>query len=59
MQATSVATIDSAVDFRFDHDDDLSDLEGAASRFKFNVAAIALLKRLEAETRPPGDLTRE
>ena len=59
MQATSVATIDSAVDFRFDHDDDLSDLGGAASRFKFNVAAIALLKRLEAESRPHGDLTQE
>jgi len=59
MQATSVATIDSASDFRFDHNDALSDLGGAASRFKFNVAAIALLKRLEAESRPPGNLTRE
>jgi hypothetical protein len=59
MQVTSVATIDSAVDFRFDHDDDLSELGGAASRFKFNVAAIALLKRLEAESRPLGDLTGE
>jgi len=46
-------------DFRFDHDDDLSDLGGAASRFRFNVAAIALLKRLEAESRPLGDLTLE
>src|SRR6266508_778269 len=59
MQATSVATSDTAADFRFDHEDDLSDLGGAASRFKFNVAAIALLKRLEAESRPPGDLTIE
>src|SRR6266545_2489199 len=59
MQATSVATSDTAADFRFDHEDDLSDLGGAASRFKFNVAAIALLKRLEAESRPPGDLMLE
>lgn len=58
MQAASVATTNYA-DFRFDHDDDLSDLGGAASRFRFNVAAIALLKRLEAESRPLGELTQE
>ncbi len=58
MQAVSIAGTEPS-DFRFDHDDDLSGLGGAASRFKFNVAAISLLKRLEAESRPPGDLTRE
>lgn len=58
MQAASVTSIN-AIDFRFDHDDDLSDLGGAASRFKFNVTAIALLKRLEAESRPPRALTQD
>jgi hypothetical protein len=58
IQATSVATSDSAADIRFDHDDDLSDLVSSASRFKFNVAAIALLMRLKAESYPTGDLTR-
>src|SRR5262245_56925270 len=46
-------------DFRFYNDYELSDLGGAASRFKFNVAAISMLKRLEADSRLPGDLTRE
>ncbi len=58
MQAASVAAVNTT-DFRFDHDDDLSDLGGAASRFKFNVAAIALLKKLEGESRAPGDLSQE
>lgn len=58
MQAASVAAVN-ATDFRFDHDDDLSDLGGAASRFKFNAAAIRLLKELEAETRELGTLALE
>jgi N12 class adenine-specific DNA methylase len=58
MQAASIASTEFS-DFRFDRDDDLPDLGGAASRFKCNVAAIALLKRLEAESRPHGDLTME
>ncbi|MCI0524294.1 MAG: hypothetical protein L0Y75_03440 [Acidobacteria bacterium] len=58
MQADSIATTGFS-DFRFDRDDDLSDLGGTASRFRLNVAAIALLKRLEAESRPPGELTPE
>src|SRR5262245_18081940 len=57
MQAASIAGIELS-DYRFDHVDDLLDLGGAASRFKFNVAAMPLLKRLKAETRPPGNLTR-
>ncbi|MGH9837861.1 MAG: hypothetical protein ACREEM_03665, partial [Blastocatellia bacterium] len=58
MQAASVTTVNTT-DFRFDHDDDLSDLGGAASRFRHNGAAIALLKRLEAESREPGALSTE
>ena len=58
MQAASVASVNTT-DFRFDHDDDLSELGGAASRFKFNVAAISLLKELEAETREPSALALE
>lgn len=50
------ATAASALDFRFVDDDDLSDLGGPASRFDHNVAAIRLLKRLEAESRAPGKL---
>jgi N12 class adenine-specific DNA methylase len=56
MQAASVAAV-SRSDFRFDQDEALADLGGAASRFKLNVAALTLLKRLEAESRAPGDLT--
>lgn len=48
-----------AADFRFRMDDDLSDLGGAASRFKQNLAAITLLKQLEAESRGPRALTSE
>jgi hypothetical protein len=58
MQAASVAAIN-PTDFRFEHEDDLSDLGGAASRFKFNVAAIALLKKLEGESRALGELSRD
>jgi hypothetical protein len=53
MQAVSISGARLS-DFRFDHDDDLSDLGGAASSFKCNVAAIALLKRIEAKSHPPG-----
>ncbi len=49
----------SAADFRFEADDDLSDLGGAVSRFKHNLAAIALLKKLEAESRELGALVCE
>jgi N12 class adenine-specific DNA methylase len=58
MQAASTATA-SFTDFRFDPDDDLSGLGGAATRFRHNVAAIALLKRLEAESRELGTLSAE
>jgi hypothetical protein len=44
-------------DFRFTPTDDLADLGGPASRFNHNVKAIKLLKSLEAEGRPPGNLT--
>jgi len=58
MQATSVTTNDYA-DCHFDHDDDLSDLGGAASRIKFNAVEIALLKfkRLAGESRLPGEFS--
>jgi hypothetical protein len=51
--------ITSAADFRFEPAGGLSDLGGAASRFNHNVAAITLLKRLEAEGREPGALITE
>jgi hypothetical protein len=57
MQAVSIAGAELS-DFRFDNDDDLSDLGGAASHFKCNVAALALLKRLEAKSHPHGELGR-
>ncbi len=44
-------------DFRFTSAGDLADLGGPASRFKHNITAIKLLKSLEAEGRPPGNLT--
>jgi N12 class adenine-specific DNA methylase len=44
-------------DFRFASADDLADLGGPVSRFNHNVAAIKLLKLLEAEGRARGDLT--
>ncbi len=58
MQAASVATVNTT-DFHFDHNDDLSGLGGAAPRFKFNIAAIRLLKQLESESRESGALTPE
>lgn len=44
-------------DFSFAPDETLDSLGGAASRFAHNVAAIRLLKHLEAENRPVGTLT--
>jgi N12 class adenine-specific DNA methylase len=44
-------------DFRFASADDLAGLGGPVSRFNQNVAAIKLLKSLEAEGRARGDLT--
>jgi len=58
MQFASIAGVGLS-DFRFDYDDDLTDLGGSASRFKFNVAAIALLKKLEGESRSLGELSQE
>jgi N12 class adenine-specific DNA methylase len=46
-------------DFSYAPGDDLADLGGPASRFNHNVAAIRLLKALEAERRAPGTLTPE
>jgi len=43
--------------FVFDHDEKLDCLGGPKQRFLSNLAAIELLKRLEAEGRPPGNLT--
>jgi N12 class adenine-specific DNA methylase len=43
-------------DFSFAPDETLSSLCGAASRFAHNVAAIKLLKQIEAENRPAGAL---
>jgi N12 class adenine-specific DNA methylase len=57
--ALAASSTDLHSDFRFDDSDDLSDLGGPASRFKHNVAALTLLKRLEAESRAPGDLARD
>ena len=58
MQAASTSTATASFqDFRFASDDELADLGGAASRFNHNVAAIKLLKSLEADSRAPGDLT--
>ncbi|MGE0883123.1 MAG: SNF2-related protein [Blastocatellales bacterium] len=45
-----------ATDFRFASDDDLSGLGGPASRFQHNLAAIRLLKQLEADAREPSSL---
>jgi hypothetical protein len=52
-------SIPPAADFRFNSEEDLFNLGGAASRFNHNVAAITLLKRLEAEGREPGALITE
>jgi hypothetical protein len=48
-----------ASDFRITSVKDLDDLGCPASRFQHNVAAIKLLKALEAESRAPGHLTPE
>jgi len=48
-----------AADFRFEPGEDLSGLGGAAARFKHNLAAIALLKRLEAGLLERRELTSE
>jgi N12 class adenine-specific DNA methylase len=48
-----------AADFRFDSEENLSDLGGAASRFNHNIAAIKLLKQLEAEARELDALAPE
>lgn len=58
MQAASLAAVNTT-DFRFDQDDDLSDLGNASSHFKFNVAAITLLKKIETESRESWSLTPE
>ena len=52
-------SISPAADFRFEPNEDLSDLGGTVARFKHNVAAIALLKQLEADARELGTLTSE
>ena len=44
-------------DFAFDQGENLDCLCGPKQRFLYNLAAIELLKRLEAEGRPPGILT--
>ena len=44
-------------DFAFDSGEKLDCLGGPKQRFLSNLAAIVLLKRLEAEGRPPGNLT--
>jgi len=46
-------------DFRFTPTDDLADLGGPASRFNHNIEATKLFKRLEAESRPPDNLTSD
>jgi N12 class adenine-specific DNA methylase len=43
-------------DFVFELGENLSSLGGPKQRYLFNVAAIELLKKLETEGRPPGDL---
>ena len=52
-------SISPAADFRFELDEDLSDLGGAVARFKHNVAAVVLLKQLESELHEHGALTSE
>ncbi len=58
MSAQSPSLLGSTVtDFVFDRGEKLDSLGGPKQRFLSNVAAIELLKRLEAEDRPPGSLT--
>lgn len=57
MTATNIFSATApAADFLFAPDETLVLLGGAASRFAHNVAAIRLLKHLEAENRPAGAL---
>jgi N12 class adenine-specific DNA methylase len=46
-------------DFVFDPSEKLDSLGGPKQRYLSNVAAIKLLKQLEAECRPPGNLTTD
>lgn len=46
------------IDFRFACNEEL-ELGGAAARFRHNLAALQLLKRLEAKVGADGDLTEE
>lgn len=46
-------------DFVFDPSEKLDSLGGPKQRYLSNVAAIKLLKQLEAECRPPGNLTAD
>jgi len=48
-----------ATDFRFEAADALSGLGGSASRFKHNLSAIKLLKKLEVDKRGSNSLTSE
>src|SRR5215510_3271527 len=58
MSAQSFSPPGSAgTDFAFDQDEKLDCLGGPKQRFSSNLAAINLLKWLEAEDRPPGNLT--
>ena len=60
MSAQSPLPLGSAVtDFAFDQGEELDRLGGPKQRFLFNLAAIELLKRLETEGRPPGNLTSD
>jgi hypothetical protein len=58
MSAQSPSPLGSAgADFAFDQGEKLDWLGGPKQRFLHNLAAIELLKRLETEGRPPGNLT--
>jgi hypothetical protein len=58
MSALPLPSPDSALtDFVFDPSEKLDSLGGPKQRYLSNVAAIKLLKQLEAEGRPQGNLT--
>jgi phospholipid N-methyltransferase len=60
MSALPSPTLGSAfTDFVFDLSEKLDSLGGPKQRYLSNVAAIKLLKQLEAECRPPGNLTSD
>jgi hypothetical protein len=60
MSALPSPTSSSAfTDFVFDPSEKLDSLGGPKQRYLSNVAAIKLLKQLEAECRPPGSLTTD